>query len=164
MVNVTIEYLPVPGMQRNIQGTLSVCWVGMSCAPQQEEKPHPRVHQGTHPIQILFQHKDTHALALADPRVRLEPSHFHADTINFGVSPSVPIAFTSKGVQDGRGVCSWQGGWNQMIFKVPSNPYHAMILHVWGLSPCLKAQMLCSNSATRCAQHETFLLPGSQKQ
>jgi len=24
--------------------------------------------------------------------------------------------------------CSWQGGWNQMIFKVPSNPYHPMIL------------------------------------
>jgi len=22
----------------------------------------------------------------------------------------------------------WKGGWNQMIFKVPSNPYHAMIL------------------------------------
>jgi len=24
--------------------------------------------------------------------------------------------------------CSWQGDWNQMIFKVPSNPYHYMIL------------------------------------
>jgi len=23
---------------------------------------------------------------------------------------------------------SWQGVWNQMIFKVPSNPYHSMIL------------------------------------
>jgi len=22
----------------------------------------------------------------------------------------------------------WQGGWNQMIFKVPSNPNHSMIL------------------------------------
>jgi len=28
----------------------------------------------------------------------------------------------------GRCPCSWQGGWNQMIFKVPSNPYHSMIL------------------------------------
>jgi len=24
--------------------------------------------------------------------------------------------------------CSWRGGWSQMIFKVPSNPYHSMIL------------------------------------
>jgi len=24
--------------------------------------------------------------------------------------------------------CSWQGGWNELIFKVPSNPYHSMIL------------------------------------
>ena len=28
----------------------------------------------------------------------------------------------------GRCPCSWQGGWNEMIFKVPSNPYHSMIL------------------------------------
>jgi len=28
----------------------------------------------------------------------------------------------------GRCPCSWQGGWNQMIFKVTSNPYHSMIL------------------------------------
>ena len=31
----------------------------------------------------------------------------------------------------GRCPCSWQGGWNQMIFKVTSNPYHSMIL-CWG--------------------------------
>ena len=29
----------------------------------------------------------------------------------------------------GRCPCSWQGGWNQMIFKVPSNPYHSMFLY-----------------------------------
>jgi len=29
--------------------------------------------------------------------------------------------------------CSWQGGWNQMIFKVPSNPYHSMILKKAGI-------------------------------
>jgi len=23
---------------------------------------------------------------------------------------------------------TWQGGWNQMIFKVPSDPYQSMIL------------------------------------
>jgi len=28
----------------------------------------------------------------------------------------------------GKCPCSWQGGWNQMIFKVPSNPNHSMIL------------------------------------
>jgi len=28
----------------------------------------------------------------------------------------------------GRCPCSWQGGWNQMIFKVLSNPNHSMIL------------------------------------
>jgi len=28
----------------------------------------------------------------------------------------------------GRCPCSWQGGWNQMILKIPSNPYHSMIL------------------------------------
>ena len=28
----------------------------------------------------------------------------------------------------GRCPCSWQGGWKQMIFKVPSNPNHSMIL------------------------------------
>jgi len=28
----------------------------------------------------------------------------------------------------GRCPCSWQRGWNQMIFKVPSKPYHSMIL------------------------------------
>ena len=27
----------------------------------------------------------------------------------------------------GRCPCSWQGSWNQMIFKVPSNPYHSMV-------------------------------------
>ena len=31
----------------------------------------------------------------------------------------------------GRCPCLWQGGWNLMIFKVPSNPYHSMIL--WSL-------------------------------
>jgi len=30
----------------------------------------------------------------------------------------------------GRCPCSWQGGWNQMIFKVPSNPYHSMIMRL----------------------------------
>jgi len=29
----------------------------------------------------------------------------------------------------GRCPCSWQGDWNQMIFTVPSNPYHSMILY-----------------------------------
>jgi len=41
--------------------------------------------------------------------------------------------------------CSWQGGWNQMIFKVPSNPNHSMILSAemgtggwcWSLSPAV---------------------------
>ena len=28
----------------------------------------------------------------------------------------------------GRCLCSWQGGWKQMIFKVPPNPYQSMIL------------------------------------
>jgi len=28
----------------------------------------------------------------------------------------------------GRGPCSWQGGWNQMSFKVPPNPNHSMSL------------------------------------
>ena len=28
----------------------------------------------------------------------------------------------------GRCPCAWQGGWNQMIFKVPSNTNHSMIL------------------------------------
>ena len=32
----------------------------------------------------------------------------------------------------GRCPCSWQGGWNQMIFKVPSNPYHTL----WGHDFC----------------------------
>ena len=27
----------------------------------------------------------------------------------------------------GRSPCSWQGGWNQMSFKVPSNPNHSVI-------------------------------------
>ena len=27
----------------------------------------------------------------------------------------------------GRCPCSWQGGWNQMIFKVPSNPNHSIL-------------------------------------
>jgi len=27
------------------------------------------------------------------------------------------------------------GGWNQMIFKVPSNPYHSVILKCnWGIT------------------------------
>jgi len=30
--------------------------------------------------------------------------------------------------------CSWQGGWNQMIFKVPSNPNHSMILGFYSLN------------------------------
>jgi len=32
----------------------------------------------------------------------------------------------------GRCPCLWQGGWNQMIFKVPSDPYHSMILYILG--------------------------------
>jgi len=28
----------------------------------------------------------------------------------------------------GRCPCWWQGGWNQMMFKIPSNPNHSMIL------------------------------------
>jgi len=28
----------------------------------------------------------------------------------------------------GRCPCLWQGGWSRMIFKVPSNPNHSMIL------------------------------------
>ena len=31
--------------------------------------------------------------------------------------------------------CWWQGGWNQMIFKVPSNPYRSVFL--WFLLPVL---------------------------
>ena len=30
-----------------------------------------------------------------------------------------------------KGPCPWQGGWNRMIFKVPSNPTHSMILWCW---------------------------------
>ena len=33
--------------------------------------------------------------------------------------------------------CSWQGGWNRMIFKVPSSPNHSMILWYSGLSVCV---------------------------
>jgi len=33
----------------------------------------------------------------------------------------------------GRCPCSWQGVWNQMIFKVPSNYYHSMILCFYDL-------------------------------
>jgi len=28
----------------------------------------------------------------------------------------------------GRCPCSWQGRWNQMVFKVPSNPNYSMAL------------------------------------
>lgn len=41
------------------------------------------MHEGTDPIRISFQHKDTNVLALADPRDHLEPSYFHANTIYF---------------------------------------------------------------------------------
>jgi len=34
----------------------------------------------------------------------------------------------------GRCPCSWQGGWNKMIFKVTSNPYHSMILWFYDIS------------------------------
>ena len=34
----------------------------------------------------------------------------------------------SHSCPEGRCPCSWQGGWNQMIFKVPSNPNHSIIL------------------------------------
>ena len=41
----------------------------------------------------------------------------------------------------GRCPCWWQGGWNQMIFKVPSNPNHSMNFKFhWFLGkgvPCL---------------------------
>ena len=37
----------------------------------------------------------------------------------------------------GRCPCSWQGGWNQMIFKVPSNPNHSMILWFYVFGFCL---------------------------
>jgi len=33
----------------------------------------------------------------------------------------------------GRCPCWWQWGWNQMSFKVPSNPYHSMILWFYEL-------------------------------
>jgi len=35
----------------------------------------------------------------------------------------------------GRCPCSWQRGWYQTIFKVPSNPYHSMILWFYIASP-----------------------------
>ena len=41
---------------------------------------------------------------------------------------SVPPA---KGMSSRRCPCSWQGGWNQIIFKVPSNPNHSMILRFY---------------------------------
>ena len=46
--------------------------------------------------------------------------------------------------------CSWQGGWNQMIFKVPSNPYYSMILWLQDLLGC------------QCCHMPTFSYPQVQ--
>jgi len=58
--------------------------------------------------------------------------------------------------------CSWQGGWNQMIFKVPSNPNHSMILWKWENQTSknywgrgghgVKAQWLKGSSSSSCKE------------
>ena len=67
----------------------------------------------------------------------------------------------------GRGPCSRQGGWNWMVFKIPFNPNHSMILRF-----CFIARMVtrgdllpgiwirqgihrgvCPSTALRCAPH-----------
>ena len=43
--------------------------------------------------------------------------------------------------------CSWQGGWNQMIFKVPSKPYHSVIKNkIWPLIYKFKIYLLTLES------------------
>lgn len=49
------------------------------------------------PVQILFRHKDTNILTLADTTACLEPSHFHTDTIYFGGKLLCSNAPPSKG-------------------------------------------------------------------
>ena len=51
----------------------------------------------------------------------------------------------------GRCPCSWQGGWNQMIFKVSSNPYHSMVLsylhtYKWIPSAAVSRHSVCSEA------------------
>jgi len=36
----------------------------------------------------------------------------------------------------GRGPCPWQRGWNEMVYKVPSNPNHSVIL--WYLASAME--------------------------
>ena len=49
----------------------------------------------------------------------------------------------------GRCPCSWQRGWNQMIFKIPSNPNHSMTLwfydFIW-LQWVLNHRQVCSGT------------------
>jgi len=45
-----------------------------------------------------------------------------------GVFYQIPLHFYLPIICFSPLTCSWQGGWNQMIFKVPSNPYHSMTL------------------------------------
>ena len=42
----------------------------------------------------------------------------------------------------GRCPCPWQGGWNEMIFKVPSSPSHPVIVRFCGWSPILRQPRL----------------------
>ena len=42
----------------------------------------------------------------------------------------------------GRCPCSWQGGWNQMIFKVPSNSNHSAILWFYDSKSWLYSRFL----------------------
>lgn len=56
------------------------------------------------PIQILFRHKDTNILALAEPTACLEPSYFHTDTIYFGGKLLCSNSSSFKG-QHAFGVC-----------------------------------------------------------
>jgi len=54
----------------------------------------------------------------------------------------------------GRCGCSWRGGWNQMSFKVPSNPNHSMKMGEVSLYPCttLGGTLFCGNNLVFLAQ------------
>jgi len=57
----------------------------------------------------------------------------------------------------GRCPCWWQGGWNQMIFKVPSNPDHSMIL--WWLQANVRTHA-CKNTQPSHVSPDLVPKPG----
>ena len=58
----------------------------------------------------------------------------------------------------GRCPCPWQGGWSEMIFKVPSNPAHSVILwfYDWLLPPLSCRLLLHSTTGPPYPCHSSF--------